>query len=165
MTARAFFMKSDGKKDADMGKNSLKIKMAGLAGSLMLTAVLFSGFGVAAEKNIPEPPVSQGAPASSEEEPGARLARMREFREAIQEKWNALSDEQKQELYKLAEARMNADIQLLQGLADDGILEADKVAERTGQMREHMQQLRDSGLCPFPMGRPRHIHENPDSHS
>ena len=49
--------------------------------------------------------------------------------------------------------------------ADDGILEADKVAERTGQMREHMQQLRDSGLCPFPMGRPRHIHENPDSHS
>ena len=96
MTARAFFMKSDRKKDADMGKNSLKIKMAGLAGSLMLTAVLFSGFGVAAEKNIPEPPVSQGAPASSEEEPGARLARMREFREAIQEKWNALSDEQKQ---------------------------------------------------------------------
>ena len=43
MTARAFFMKSDRKKDADMGKNSLKIKMAGLAGSLMLTAVLFSG--------------------------------------------------------------------------------------------------------------------------
>ena len=44
MTARAFFMKSDRKKDADMGKNSLKIKMAGLAGSLMLTAVLFSRF-------------------------------------------------------------------------------------------------------------------------
>ena len=36
-----------------MGKNSLKIKMAGLAGSLMLTAVLFSGFGVAAEKKHP----------------------------------------------------------------------------------------------------------------
>ncbi len=124
--------------------------MAGLAGSLMLTAVLFSGFGVAAEKNIPEPPVSQGLPPlrKKNQEPG--WPGCGEFREAIQEKWNALSDEQKQELYKLAEARMNADIQLLQGLADDGILEADKVAERTGQMREHMQQLRDSGLCPFP---------------
>lgn len=148
-----------------MKKYTMKTKVAGLAGSLMLSAALLSGFGAAAEDRPPEPPVTQSEASASEAEPGARRAKMQEFRETVKEKWNGLTDEQKQEIYALAEARMNADIQLLQKFADNGVLDADKVSARIERMRERMQQLREADLCPLPIGRPGHMHENPDSHS
>ena len=144
---------------------NLKTKLAGLIGSLMLGTLLFTGFGAAAAEPPPEPAASQSEPAAPDQSLEDKRAKMREFREQVREKWNALSDAQKQEIYDLAETRMNADIGWLQKLADTGILDSGMVSERIGRMQERMKQLRDSGECPLSMGHPRHAHENPDSHS
>ena len=66
-----------------MKKYTMKTKMAGLAGSLMLSVALLSGFGAAAEDRPPEPPVTQSEASASEAEPGARRAKMQEFRETV----------------------------------------------------------------------------------
>ena len=148
-----------------MKKSNLKTKLAGLIGSLMLGALLFTGFGTAAAEPPPEPAASQSEPAPPDLNRDEKRAKMREFREQVREKWNALSDEQKQEIYELAETRMNADIGLMQKLAEAGILDGDHVGERIGRMQERMKQIREAGECPLPMGHSRHAHENPDSHS
>ena len=147
-----------------MKKFHLKSKLAGLAGTLILSALLFTGIGAAAAEPAAEPPVSQSEPAAPDPNRDEKRAKIREFREQVQEKWDTLSEAQKQEIYDLAEARMNADIGLMQKLAEAGFLDGDHVSERIDRMQERMKQLREAGECPLSMGH-RHACENPDSHS
>lgn len=148
-----------------MKTNHAKTKIAAVAGSMMMTAMLFTGFGTAAEQVAPEPQASQSGSSVPEQGPNERQMKMQEFQEKAMEKWNSLNEEQKLKLYDLAESRMNADIQWLRELANTGMLDAERVEARIERMQEHMKQMRESGICPFFMGRPGHAHENPDSHS
>ena len=148
-----------------METNPAKTKIAAMIGSLMMSAMLFTGFGATAEDVSTEPPASQSETSVPEQGWNERQIKLRELREKAIEKWNSLDEEQKQKLYDLAEARMNAEIQWLRELANTGIFHADQVDIRIERMQEQMKQMRETGVCPFLMGRPGHAHENPDSHS
>lgn len=65
------------------------------------------------------------------------------------EKWNALSSSQKDDVYALVENEMNAEIQLFDKLAELGVMEKNDVAVIKNHMQERLNQLKASGDFPF----------------
>lgn len=65
------------------------------------------------------------------------------------EKWNALSDSQKEQVYSLVENEMKAEMQLFDKMAELGVMEKNDVAAIKNHMQDRLNQLRASGEFPF----------------
>lgn len=65
------------------------------------------------------------------------------------EKWNALSKTQKDQVYTLVENEMKAEVQLFDKLAELGVMEKNDVAVIKTHMLERLNQLKASGEFPF----------------
>lgn len=76
-----------------------------------------------------------------------------EYYKAIMDKWNKLTDAQKQEIYKIMESRNQADAQLLDKMAELGVMDADAVKEMKAGIDKMYKEIKDKGE--FPMMRPR----------
>lgn len=65
------------------------------------------------------------------------------------EKWNALSSSQKEQVYALVENEMNAEMQLFDKMAELGVMEQNDVAMIKNRMQDRLNQLKASGEFPF----------------
>lgn len=65
------------------------------------------------------------------------------------EKWNALSDSQKEQVYTLLENEMKAEMQLFDKLAELGVMESNDVAAIKSHLQDRLNQIKASGEFPF----------------
>ena len=130
-----------------MKKLSEKAWIAGLGGTLMLAV---SGLCLpAAAETFQAPP--QTAASESAEQVGKEAGRAacREKIEHLREKWAALTDAQKAEVYALMEKQGQNGAALIDKLTELGLLDSDEAAKLKQQGQEHFNKLRDSGECPL----------------
>jgi hypothetical protein len=74
------------------------------------------------------------------------------FEEAMRkanEKWNALDSKQKEQAYSLVENEVKAEMQLLDKLAELGVMEKNDVAFLKNNMQVRFNNLKSSGQFPF----------------
>ena len=124
----------------------MKKWIAGLTGA-MLVSLCGVGLTVPAAAEAAET-VESGEISVSRE---ARRQEWREKQKAAGEKWDALTQEQKAEIYALMENRAAADGALLDKLAELGVIDGADAAQIKQHMQDGLAQLKESGE--FPMGR------------
>jgi ribosomal protein S20 len=65
------------------------------------------------------------------------------------EKWNALSRQQKDQVYVLVENEIKAEMQLMDKLVELGVMEKNDVAAFKSHMQDRFNKLKASGQFPF----------------
>lgn len=65
------------------------------------------------------------------------------------DKWNRLSNEQKEEIYALVEKELRVEMELLDKMVDLGVMENNDVALIKNNMQMRLDNLRTSGQFPF----------------
>lgn len=75
-----------------------------------------------------------------------RMAEMEAARAARDETWNALTDEQKEELYALYDAKIDAEIAIVQKQLSLGLLSEDEAAAQIARLEENKAAFRENGI-------------------
>ena len=120
----------------------MKKWIAGLTGAMLLSVC-----GVGLSLPAAAQAETTGQVSVSREE---RRQDWMEKQKAAEEKWAALSAEQKAEVYSLLDSRTAADGAVLDKLAELGIITAEDAAQIKQHMQEGLAKLKESGE--FPMG-------------
>lgn len=121
----------------------MKKWIAGAGGALMLASF---GAALPAAAETAAQPAAQSA-AESRPDRQTRL-------EAAKEKWAALNDQQKKEIYDLLETKIQDDAALAEKLASLGIGDSEKAAAMKKHWEERLAKWRESGEFPD-IGHPR----------
>ena len=91
--------------------------------------------------------------STEEKKPNCDRKRNQDFYKDAMDKWNKLTDQQKQEIYKIMESRNKADAQMLDKMAEFGVVDTDVVKQIKAGMDKMYKDMKDKGE--FPIMRPR----------
>ncbi|MBH1940270.1 30S ribosomal protein S20 [Mobilitalea sibirica] len=75
---------------------------------------------------------------------------MKEKVQKAREKWNTLTDKQKDEVYLLMEKEMQSKLNLMDKLVKLGVMDKDEVDRLKVRMTEKFNHMKESGEFPFP---------------
>jgi hypothetical protein len=73
--------------------------------------------------------------------------------DAISEKWSALTDVQKEEIYSLKEKASGIDNQIIDKYLEWGLIDEETAAEMKAGLTERMTQMRENGRMPLLRGK------------
>lgn len=127
-------------------KNLKKITLV-LGSAMVIGSMSLGGMTVSAAETAPA--AASSAPASDTKE------KMHRHMQEVLQKWDALSAEQKAEIYALIQERNEADGAILDRLADMQVLDADTAARMKQHRQEILEKQKQTGECPL-MKRPHH---------
>lgn len=122
-----------------------KTKLFGLSIALMIGCLGISPVNVlAAETNSESVTLSE-----KEKEPKDKKAAFDDSMKKASEKWNSLTDQQKNEVYTLIEDEMKAEIKLMDKLVELGLLKKEDATLLKSRMQERFTELKKNGEFPF----------------
>ncbi len=87
------------------------------------------------------------------DEQKAEMDARREQMIAMNEKWNNLSESQKNEIYNLKDAQSKIDEQILDKYVSWGLMDKDTAADIRTQITERNTQMRENGMMPMAGGK------------
>lgn len=76
-------------------------------------------------------------------------AEMKAKYEAAQKKWASLTDEQKNEIYKLMDNKIDIKIQMIDKYLEYGIIDKDTANNMKSKLNNYKTQMRESGKMPM----------------
>lgn len=76
-------------------------------------------------------------------------AEMKAKYEESQKKWAALSDDQKNEIYKLTDKKIDIKIQIIDKYLEYGIIDKDSADSMKAKLNNYKTQMRESGKMPM----------------
>ena len=76
-------------------------------------------------------------------------AAVKEKMKKASEKWNTLNDKQKEEVYLLLKQELNAQSQLMDKLAELGVLDKEDTEKMKSHLLDRYNKLKESGEFPF----------------
>lgn len=127
----------------------LRAKLGCLAITCMLGCVSLSPvYAFAAETNAESITLSENKQTQKD-----KKAAFEEAMKKATEKWNALTAEQKAEVYSLIENEMKAEIKLMDKFVELGIISKEDGTAFKAHMMERFSKMKESGN--FPLSRPK----------
>lgn len=82
-------------------------------------------------------------------EMAAKMAEMEANRAASQEKWNSLTDEQKEEIYSLHDKSIDSNIQIIDKYLEYGLITQGEAAVMKENLENCKARMREDGNMPF----------------
>lgn len=119
-----------------------KIKLSILALACTMGVICSSPTTVIAAETTTESAIKE---QKSAEQKGKKADVMKE----AEEKWNALTNKQKQEVYSLIKDQIKAEIKVMSKLVKLGVISQENADEFKAHMMERFDQLIESGEFPF----------------
>ncbi|MDD3173794.1 MAG: DUF2680 domain-containing protein [Herbinix sp.] len=125
----------------------LKAKLRGFAIASMVGCLsLTPAYAFAAETNTESVTLSE---MDKNQNQNDKKAAFDEAMKKATEKWNALTDKQKAEVYSLIENEIKSEIKLMDKLVEFEIINKEDASSYKARMLERFKQLKDSGGFPL----------------
>lgn len=105
--------------------------------------------------------VSLGIPSLAAESRQGQNTQPQERAQSRQQLWDALTDQQKKEIYSLMQKKAELDAQIIENFVKLGILDKSEADAMLSFIEQRISKMIKSGKIPFPM-MPKRPAENPD---